>query len=219
MKKRIVLLMILLIKMSYSNLDISIKNTPKDISVDIIAEINRELTITNEVGERVRELTFNHGKWNVNDLGAGNALREKVQINGAPLRGSIKFEIKGELRSKGYLVHEEYNDIKLINNNNSWNPGVSTEYVNIILPHEYLLNIDSGVEGTIIGAELSYSSNYSNQGGIVVRTIKPFEINNEKIDIDIVSQLQGFWGTIHPFDKYPGRYYNRSTLKIIINQP
>ena len=53
----------------------------------------------------------------------------------------------------------------------------------------------------------------------MVRTINPFEINNEKIDIDIVSQLQGFWGTIHPFDKYPGRYYNRSTLKIIITQP
>lgn len=219
MKKRIVLVMILLIKISYSNSDITIKNTPKDISVDIIAEINRELTITDETGRDITGLTFYHGKWNVVDLGVGSAIGQKIQVNGAPIGGEINFEIKGELRSKGYLVHEDYNNLELINNDNSWNPGVSEEYIGIVLPHEYLLNIDSGADGISGNAELSYQSNYNNQGGITVRIAKAFKINKEKIVLDVVSQLQGFWGAIHPFDKYPGKYYNRSTLKIIITQP
>lgn len=215
MRKRIILLMILLTKVSYPKMDSNIKSIPKEISVDIIAEVHNSITIIGENGSGLAKLEFYHGSWDVVNLGMGNDVRQKFLVNGAPIGGKIKFEIKGEPRSKAYLVHENFNNVELNGSGGSWNPPPDEKYNGVILPHEYLLNIVSGTEGIMSYAELSYMGNYDNSGGISVNSAE-FKINSNKVDLEMTSRLMGNGWVI---EKFPGRFYNRSTLLITITQP
>ncbi|MGL5279114.1 MAG: hypothetical protein ACRC8M_08615 [Cetobacterium sp.] len=214
MRKRIILLMILLTKVSYPKMDSNIKSIPKEISVDIIAEVNKFITIVGENGSDLRKLEFYHGSWDAVNLGRVSEKHQEFFVKGAPERGKIKFQIDGEKRSKAYLVHEKFNNIDLNGNEGSWNRPPNEKYNGVILPHQYHLNIESGAKVNTGSSELSYEANYSNSGGISVSSAE-FEITNSEVELKMTSALSGHDTVI---ERYPGRYFNSSTLTITITQ-